>query len=182
MLISPIEFLRLAIVTLALGYIFSGMIPRSKNILESYSRFDWDGIKIAILISAPAVLLHELAHKFAAIFFGLNTEFFAQYLGLTLGIVLKLVGSPFLIFIPGYVSISNPTSIQSGIIAFMGPFTNLLLWIIPALLLKYKTYSNNTAIVLYATKKINMMLFMFNMIPLPPFDGSKVLSGLLGLF
>ena len=179
MLLSALEFIRLIIVTFAIGYIFSDYVSTHPQI---HKRFDWSKIKTAITIAAPAVILHELSHKFAAMFFGLKPEFFASYFGLALGIILKSVNAPFLVFMPGYVSISQSTAIQSAIIAFIGPLANLLLWLIPSMILKYKTLGEKTSIILYATKKINMMLFIFNMIPIPPFDGSKVLFGLLSYF
>lgn len=179
MFITPVEIFRLIVVTLALGYIFLDTVKGPKALVDFYKKYDWQDIKISMIIAAPAVLLHELGHKFAAIFYGLSAEFFASYFGLGLGVLLKLVGSPFLVFIPGYVSINNATITQSAIIAFMGPLMNLFLWISSYLLLKYKHFNNKTMIILYATKRINMILFFFNMIPIPPFDGAKVLSGLL---
>jgi len=179
MFITPVEIFRLIAVTFALGYIFSDIVKRPKAIADFYKKYNWQDIKTSMIIAAPAVLLHELGHKFVAIFYGLNAEFFASYFGLGIGILLKLVGSPFLIFIPGYVSINNATITQSAIIAFIGPLMNLFLWISSYLLLKSKHFSNNTLIILHATKRINMILFFFNMIPIPPFDGAKVLSGLL---
>ncbi|MBS3108655.1 site-2 protease family protein [Candidatus Woesearchaeota archaeon] len=182
MIISLIEFFRLVVVTFALGYIFSSSIKLPKDIEDFYKGFDWGNIKIAVAIAAPAVLLHELGHKFTALAFGINAEFFASYLGLGIGVLLRLINSPLLLFVPGYVNIANATSVQSMIIAFMGPFMNLLLWIGAFLLLKYRHYNAKASIILYATKRINMILFIFNMLPIPPFDGFKVLSGLFGSF
>src|SRR3989344_4261860 len=116
MLISLIEFFRLVFVTFAIGYIFSNTVKLPKSLEDFYSRFDWKSIKLSMLIAAPAVILHELAHKFAALYFGLNAEFFAHYIGLGIGVLLRMINSPFLVFIPGYVSISNATQFQSAVI------------------------------------------------------------------
>ncbi len=180
--LSLIEVFRIVIVTIALGYIFSSIAKRPRSLEELQKGFKFEELKTAMIIAAPAVILHELGHKFVGMFFGLKTEFFASYIGLAVGAILKAVGSPIVFFIPGYVQIGNATAFQSMITAAAGPFMNLMLWIIPGMFLKRKHFSHKTLLVLYATKKINMILFFFNMIPLPPFDGSKVLSGLLGYF
>lgn len=182
MFMTLVELFRLIFVTVALGFIFSDIVRRPKDITEMHKRFDWADLKYAMIIAAPAVILHELGHKFTAILFGLNTEFFASYFGLGLGMLLKVIGSPIVFFVPGYVSISGANMLQSAEIAFMGPFMNLALWIGAVLILKYRKNSNNASIMLYATKRINMILFFFNMIPIPPFDGGHVLLGLLGYF
>lgn len=175
-MISFIEILRLIIVTLAIGYIFSGLIRIP--ILKS----KYEDIKLAVYVAAPAVILHELMHKFVAIFFGLKAEFFASYFGLIFGIMLRIFNSPLLILVPGYVSIPMTTPLKGAIVAFSGPFTNLLLWLIAILLLRMKNLSNKQVLFLSLTKRINLILFMFNIIPIPPFDGAKVLNGIISLF
>jgi Zn-dependent protease len=130
-------------------------------------------------------VLHELAHKFVAMAFGVQAVFFAFYhdtlsLGLAvLSIIMKLAGSSFLFVIPGYVSIGATTPLRSAIISFAGPCMNLLLWLVPAYLLKHKRYSRKATMLLFITKRINMFLFFFNMIPIGFFDGAKVFGGLL---
>jgi Zn-dependent protease len=174
--ISVIEIIRIIITTAALGYIFSAFIPK-KSIYGIYKSISMDDIKLAALIAAPAVILHEMAHKFVAIAFGIHAEFFASYTGLALGVILKMFGSPFLVFIPGYVMISSANIIQSGIISFAGPFTNLLLWLFATLMLQYyHKLKNKHMLILALTKKINGILFLFNMIPFGFFDGAKVFS------
>ena len=180
-MISLIELIRLVIVTLAIGYIFSGFI---RSPLIGYTKKDFiENIKFSMYVAAPAVILHEMAHKFVAIAYGINAEFFASYFGLGLGVLLKAIGSPILILVPGYVSISGATINQSGIIAFVGPLTNLLLWVIATYLLTTKIrFSKKQLTLLFYTKKINIILFFFNMIPFGPFDGAKVFAALLGFF
>jgi Zn-dependent protease len=182
-LITLMELFRIIVIMLALAYIFSIFIPKQRSPFDLRS-FRFEDFKIAVLISAPAVILHELAHKFTAMFFGLDATFFASYFGLAIGVLLRAIHSPFLIIVPGYVQIStNATVAQTGIIAFAGPFVNLLLWLIPAYILKTaKKLKRKTVLVLYLTKKINMILFLFNMIPFGFFDGAKVFKALFSLF
>lgn len=178
---SLMEFLRILVVTIAIGYIFSGFV---KYPSRSYTKKDSiENVKISMLVAAPAVILHELAHKLTAITFGINAEFFASYFGLGIGVLLKLISSPLLILVPGYVSITGATINQSAIIALAGPLTNLFLWAIATLLLATKMrFSRKQLTFLFYTKRINIILFFFNMIPFGPFDGAKVFNALIGLF
>ncbi|MBI2673490.1 M50 family metallopeptidase [Candidatus Woesearchaeota archaeon] len=173
------EILDLIVMTLALGYIFSGFLKQ--RTIESYLNpaSIWGDIKLSMLITAPGVVLHELGHKFVALLLGLKAEFFASYFGLGLGVVLKLIQSPLLVFVPGFVQVSASTPLQGAITAFAGPLVNLILWIVGFYILKYKKrMSTKEMMGWFLMKKINMILFLFNMIPLPPFDGFQVFLGL----
>jgi len=169
------EIISILVVTLVLGYIFSGYI---KVFREDFVK----NFKFAILVTAPAVILHELGHKFAAIAFGVSAYFKMWTFGLILGIVLRLFHSPFLILAPGYVNITEviPPH-QLAIVAFAGPLVNLILWVGASLMLKKRRLKKKTFIALHLTKLINMWLFIFNMLPIPPLDGSKVFGYLFGL-
>jgi len=174
------EIFHIVILTLVLGYIFSGYI----KIPGLYSRgFNWKSIKFAILVTAPAVILHELGHKFAGLAFGYDAMFSIWWFGLALGVLLRIIGSPFLILAPGYVSVNPSSSLELSIIAFAGPLINLLLWTSAILILRFKKRLKKKEFLFWhLTKIINMWLFIFNMIPIPPLDGSKVIGGLFGLF
>lgn len=178
-LITLRELFELIVMTVALGYIFSGFAKQ--RTVESYLNPTsyWDDIKFSMLITAPGIVLHELGHKFVAILFGLKAEFFASYFGLGIGVLLKLVSSPLLVFVPGYVQISTSTPLQGALIAFSGPFFNLSLWLLGFYMLKNKKRMKRKEMIgWFLVKKINMILFLFNMIPLPPFDGFQVVSGI----
>jgi len=180
MITSFQEIFYLIILTVAIGYIISGYI----KIPGLYSRgFNWKGIKFAILVAAPAIVLHELAHKFVGIALGYESFFFIWWFGLFIGIILRVVGSPFLLLAPGYVSINASNPLHMGIIAFAGPFINLVLFFVALIVLKKKRKMKRKEFIFWnITKVINMWLFIFNMIPIPPLDGSKVFGALFGLF
>ncbi len=178
------EIINLIILTGVIGYIFTGFIKKPRDGFELHYKkagFDWEDFKFSILIAAPAVVLHELAHKFVAMAFGLTATFKIFWGGLGLAFFLKLIHSPFLIIAPGYVQISS-SSLYTGtgaIIAFAGPAANLILLIIAHLILtRAKHLTRTQAVALYMTKQINLLLFIFNMLPIPPLDGSKVFFGL----
>ena len=172
-----LEIISIIIVTIVLGYIFSGYIKVYKG--DSLKNF-----KFAILVTAPAVILHELGHKFIAITLGVSAYFKMWTFGLILGIILRLFHSPFLILAPGYVNITQVIPpYQLAMVAFAGPLVNLILWFGSALILKKKKYlKRKTLVALHLTKLINMWLFIFNMLPIPPLDGSKIFGYLLGFY
>lgn len=182
-LIGIEEILNLLIMTIAVGYIFSGYVKKPRTEFETpYGKigFDWGEFKTALYVAAPAVVLHELAHKFVAIAFGLSAVFKSFWQGLVLGIFLKAINSPLIILAPGYVEITGDVSpLLSAVTAAAGPLTNLLLFGISHWVLETRKLSRNQAVLFYLSKQINLWLFIFNMIPIPPLDGSKVLFGLI---
>lgn len=185
MLISLTEIAHMIIVVLALGFIFMSYLKRPKTELDvlGYTKqgFDWQDFKTAALITAPGIILHELAHKFVAMGFGLIATFKVWWFGLFLGVFLKIINSPFILFAPGFVETSSRTALQSLLISFAGPFVNLLLFGIAWYCLEYIKLNRKWAIILYLTKQINLFLFIFNMLPIPPLDGYKVFSNLFNL-
>jgi Zn-dependent protease len=197
MIFSFNEILDLGIMTLFLGIIFwnSFRLPTRQvqdyEPLKDYSFGKKEKKKIfriplhdfwnAVMIVAPAVALHEMGHKFAALSFGMQAVFHADYLWLAIGLVLKLAHFPFIIFVPGYVEITGAgTPLTGALIAFAGPAVNLALWLGSILILKKKkNLSEKQRIILAISSKVNMFLFIFNMLPLWNFDGAKVFSGLI---
>jgi Zn-dependent protease len=185
MILSFREIFDALLMTVAVGYIFMGIFQR-KGIRVG---FDWNALWFACLVTAPALIFHELAHKFVAMSAGLQATFHAAYTWLGIGVVLKLVGSPFIFFVPAYVSIGCQSAqcsippLVSAITAFAGPGLNLALWISSWAVLKYKHVRNRRWFVFwFLTKKINMLLFILNMLPIPGFDGFAVYSGLWQAF
>lgn len=194
--ISLIEIWRILVMSLGIGFIFSFLIqkkPDSEDVVDKFrsrysSRFhlDGDNILYATAIAAPGVILHELAHKFTAISFGLEATFYAAYLFLGIAILLILIGFPLVFFVPGYVSIiGNGTPLEYALIAFAGPLFNLVVfgvsWYVVRNSRKFKLSKN----ALYAwgvSKKINLFLFVFNLLPIPGFDGWSVYSNLWHVF
>ncbi len=187
------EIIDLVLMTFFVGYIFSGIIPvrrESYDPLLHYKRgFDFEALKFAIMATAPAIILHELAHKFVALSFGLNAVFYAFYRNsftLMLGvltIISKLTGFGFMFFVPGFVSIGGAgTHLQFALAALAGPLVNLILWLGSWYVLKNKKYKKKHYLLLILTQRINMFLFIFNMLPIPGFDGYKFFIELIRAF
>ncbi len=181
-LITPLEIIYLIIVTAAIGYIFTGYVstrPKTVYNLMHPNRIDLRDFYFSFLVAAPGIIIHELAHKLTAISFGYPAQFQIFTFGLVLAIFLKLINSPLLILAPGYVNIPEiSNAFQYRLIAFAGPAINLILWLAAAIVLKYSANLSRKHLAFFAlTKRINMILFIFNMIPLGPLDGAKVFLG-----
>lgn len=186
MVFSLSELFDIVVMTAAVGFIFADIFGRysHKKDYEPLVRykhgFDWDSFKFAIYVTAPAIIFHEFGHKFVGMAFGLVTEFNAAYSWLALGIALKLFGAPFIFFVPAYVSIyGSATPLEYAVTAFAGPLINLLIWMGALVAVKKKLVKKQYHPALILTGKINMFLFIFNMLPIPGFDGSKVFAGLI---
>ena len=191
MLFTITELFDIIAMTALLGIIFMNLFkgltkPKKYDPITQYTRrfsFDWDAFKFSVIIVAPAIVLHELAHKFVALGYGLEATFHAAYFWLLIGLALSLMNFPFIFFVPAYVSIAGEAEpLQYALTAGAGPFMNLLLWIGALIVLKYRLVNKKYYPLIHLTKQINMFLFIFNMLPIPGFDGSKVFSGLLSIF
>ena len=62
-----------------------------------------------------------------------------------------------------------------AIIAFAGPVTNLLLAMVAAFFIRIIGLDSFMAHALYLFVVLNVALFIFNLVPIPPLDGSRVL-------
>lgn len=182
MILSIREIIDLILMTVIVGIIFSSFFRKFRP-YEAFSRWgiDWKTIKMAIWITAPAIILHEMAHKFVAMSFGLEAVFHAAYTWLGIGFLLAILRTGFIFFVPGYVSIHGAglTPLVHSTIAFAGPAMNLILWFGAWIVLKKGNISGKAVPILILTKKINMLLFIFNMLPIPGFDGFHVYSGII---
>ncbi len=143
--------------------------------------------------------LHEAAHGYAACDFGDNTAYMMGRISLNparhidpigtvlIPLVLLLFGSPFLF---GY---AKPVPVNFGAlrnpkrdmiwVALAGPASNFVQAFVYALaLLVMQRLGVREAFlvdVASAGITVNLVLFVFNLFPIPPLDGGRVLVGLL---
>jgi Zn-dependent proteases len=135
-------------------------------------------LPLALFTCGLGVLLHELAHRVVARYYGAQAHFLANNNWLILSIVIAFMGvfvaAPGAVWHRGYL-----TKQQSGLIALAGPATNFVLVIVfmiilfASILLGAPDWLYMLAIMGYG---INSWLGLFNMIPFGPFDGAKVLN------
>jgi Zn-dependent protease len=134
-----------------------------------------EALAIGFLMTVTAFLLHEMSHKFTAIHYGAWSEFRMWPMGLVLTIITGLIG--FLFALPGavyFASYRNP--IREGKIALAGPIANLVMGValLPVLLFVSVPFWAYAAI--FFLVYINLWLGLFNLVPIPPLDGSKVFA------
>ena len=189
MLFTLRELFDMTAITFILGFIFSSFFSDYYHHIKSYAwevpvshyGFDWQAFWFSALLVAPAIILHEMGHKFVAMSFGFQASFHAAYLWLFLALILKLLNFPFIFFVPAYVSFTgNPLPYQSALIAFAGPFVNFLLYLLSQVMIKRASKKQMPYWMLFS--KLNLFLFIFNMLPIPGFDGFKVYANLIKLF
>ena len=158
------------------------------------------GFVFQIAILVMSVVVHEVSHGFMAYALGDST---AKYAGrLTLNPIPHIdpFGSillPFLLsLLPGGMVFGwarpvpvNPHNLRNqtwgpGLVAAIGPFTNILMALVFGLIIRFSpllplalpaAFFDIAAMVVL----LNIVLAVFNLVPIPPLDGSKVLFAFL---
>lgn len=145
-------------------------------------------IILAVLL-LYSVIAHEAAHGLVAYLFGDDTAKRSGRLTLNPISHLDPMGT-FMLFFVGFgwarpvpVNYYNLRNFRAGLIfvSLAGCLTNILIAIIAMFLLQFQGVSSNPAfsIILSIVVRINIILGGFNLIPIPPLDGSKILMGFL---
>lgn len=73
----------------------------------------------------------------------------------------------------------KPARFSEAMVAGAGPFSNLVIAILCSLVIRAGGVPLEWASLLLYVVLVNVMMALFNMIPIPPLDGSKVLSAFL---
>jgi Zn-dependent protease len=156
---------------------------------------------ISILVLIFSVIIHEVAHGYAALWLGDRT---AEYEGrLTLNPIKHIdpFGSiilPLLMaIIPGGIVFGwakpvpfNPYNLRNrrwgeAIVAGAGPLSNILIALFFGLIIRFGAsagvLSPSFALLASIATLINLSLAIFNLVPIPPLDGSKILFSLFPL-
>ena len=134
-----------------------------------------------------ALVFHEFSHAWVANKLGDPTARYAGRLTLNPMAHLDPIGGLMILFVgfgwakPVPVDIRylrNPR-VDMMKIAFAGPASNLLLAFIGGTILRSGFVHGTVAMMIMLFTQINIMLAVFNMIPIAPLDGSQIFSGLL---
>ena len=134
-----------------------------------------------------ALVFHEFSHGWVANKLGDPTAKYSGRLTLNPMAHLDLFGSLMILFVGfGWAKpvpvdsryLANPRTDMMKI-AFAGPASNLLLAFIAGSLIRLSGNMGVLSSMLIMFVQINIMLAVFNMIPIPPLDGSQIFSGLM---
>ena len=167
------EIWRICLAVLVLGFLFS-----FGDNYSSWGAVIFNFLRITVLIGFGFVF-HELGHKVVAQMLGADAYFQLWDKGLILSIIVGLVTYGKLIFFaPGYVLIRagkrfgfsrDLTLDDEAFISLAGPVTNLVIAFGIKILSPFLPVTVWSLIV-----SINAWLALFNLLPFPPLDGSKV--------
>ncbi|CAB3289225.1 Peptidase M50 [Methanocaldococcus lauensis] len=131
---------------------------------------------VSLICVGSGFIFHELMHRTVARKYGAWSEFRAWYEGLALALILKIaIGVTFIA--PGAVYIYKDylTVEENGKIALAGPLTNVALAFIFLIIGMIFNQIPLLSLIGLFGFHINLFLAGFNMLPIPPFDGEKVL-------
>lgn len=155
---------------------------------------------IFLIILIFSAIIHEISHGFVAERLGDPTARLAGRLTLNprkhidpmmsiaLPLILLLSGSPIIIGAAKPVPV-DPFNLRDGrkdlaLVSLSGPLANVILAVLASFILKIIPPSPDLILytlyfILVTIAHLNLLLAIFNLIPIPPLDGSKIFSLLL---
>ncbi len=150
-------------------------------------RLPLDVLVLLIPVLLFALVFHEYSHAYMAYRLGDPTARYHGRLTLNPRAHLDPFGSLMILFVGfGWAKpvpvdprhLRHPRTDMMKI-AFAGPGANLLLALGSGLLIRLGIHGEPWGLMLLMFTQINIALAVFNLIPIPPLDGSQIFSGLL---
>lgn len=158
-----------------------------------YQLLGFGNIAVFIAVLAISIVLHEMMHALVAYKLGDDLAHSRGRLSFNplnhidpvLTLLMPLVfyittGSLILAAKPVPINTSRIRGEEYGlaIVALSGPLTNLLLALAGGLVLRFITSGGLVEAVLFEFIRLNAVLCAFNLIPIPPLDGSRLVYAL----
>lgn len=175
-------------------------IPSLPYSVERLLDLDFGWLLISFLVLVFSLTVHEMAHAWTADRLGDPTARLLGRVSLNPVVHADLVGTvllPIVAFVSGLPIIGwakpvpvNPRALRDPrrdfmLIAAAGPASNVVMAILAAVVLRTLTAtapgtaSGVLATGLLLATHLNVLLALFNLVPVPPLDGGNVLGGLL---
>jgi Zn-dependent protease len=133
-------------------------------------------IPLAFAGVVTGFFFHELSHKFMAQKFGLWSEYRVYPMGLILSLIVSIL-TGFVFAAPGAVMFMGDSKYhETGKIAMAGPLANITVAFITFILFYYFFFESQFASLLGFICLINALLAAFNLLPLGPLDGIKIIK------
>ena len=158
------------------------------NLLNLFSLDRFIALAILFFTSMP---VHEWAHAWTAYQLGDDTAALAGRMTLNPLAHLDLYGT--LSYLIGFIGWGKPVPVSPhrlrgdmraamALVGLAGPFSNLIMAMIAAIPYRFGLLDESSVLVqqiFYRLITINLSLMLFNLIPVPPLDGSRILAWLL---
>ncbi len=167
------------------------LYPQSAKWYNAGMTFDLTYIVVSLISLVLALTLHEFAHALMGHYLGDTTAedqgrltinplaHIDPFTTLALPLLLILLHSP-VVFGAAKPVPFNPWAVRGGrwgaaLVALAGPFTNLLIALFVGLWMHFVPVNVVVEQLLGSIVVVNIGFFVFNMIPFPPLDGSRLL-------
>lgn len=143
-----------------------------------------------LIVTLFSMILHEIMHGVAALWQGDQTAKLSGRLSLN---PLKHIDPIMTIIVPLCLALSGapifggakPVPINTrnlrhaefsfALVALAGPLTNFILAFIFFLLFSFVSHEGNLGVLFAVGVEVNLGFMLFNLVPIPPLDGSRVL-------
>lgn len=148
---------------------------------------------ITLISLLLAITIHEFSHAFVADYLGDPTPRLAGRLKLDPRVHLDMLGLLFLFFF-GFgwgkpvpfdpYNLKNPRK-DAALISIAGPASNLIFALFLSLILRFfalfptTIFSSLSSILFFPIIYLNIVLGVFNLLPIHPLDGFKIVGGIL---
>ncbi|WP_448579494.1 site-2 protease family protein [Thermosphaera sp.] len=166
------EFLSLTVASLAIGFVFAS---------SQLYRLSIVSFSIVFSIGVLSIISHEIAHRQVARLMNCYSRYVIHPLGLLITLASSLPFVPIKFIMPG-VTVIMPKTYDylkvkriEGVTSLAGPVTNIVIATLGFMSINlYSALTGFYSGYIYYLVYINAWIALFNLLPIPPLDGSKV--------
>lgn len=168
--------------------------------MERFLWYPLEHLPFVVIVVMIVFTVHEFAHAYSAYKFGDDTAYKEGRVTLNPMVHLDVMGTILLLIagfgwakpVPVNASRFKHRRIMSIVVSAVGPLSNLLMAVV-GMLIVYVLFATGVIqaaspgvqsailVFFFYFNSINILLFVFNLIPLPPLDGYRIVSEFLPL-